>query len=75
MVVKVAEYQSTTQIVVVRGEGKSELMELEGGAGSTAMTQSAKWVQQLLMKLYVQGCVLKSAFIGDPGSSSTLGIG
>jgi hypothetical protein len=72
VVVKVAEYQNDTQIVVVRGDGKSEIMELEGGGGSNAMTQSAKRVHQLLTKLYAQGYVLKNTFTGDHGSISTL---
>jgi hypothetical protein len=72
VVVKVAEYQNTTQIVVVHADGKSEAMDLEGGGGPNAMTQSARRVQQVLARLYAQGYVLKSTFTGDHGSISTL---
>jgi hypothetical protein len=72
IVVKVAEFQNNTQIVIARSEGKSEVMELEGGAGPNAMTQSAKKVQQVLTKLYAQGYVLKSTFSGYQGNMSTL---
>jgi hypothetical protein len=72
VVVKVSETQSSTLLVIARGEGQSEIMELEGGGGSNAMTQSAKRVHQVLTKLYAQGYVLKSTFTGDRGSMSTL---
>jgi hypothetical protein len=72
VVVKVSEVQNSTQIVIMRGEGKSELMELEGGGGPNAMTQSARRVQQVLTKLYAQGYVIKSTFTGDHGNMSTL---
>lgn len=72
VVVKVAEYQNNTQVVIARSEGKAEFIEFEGGAGPNAMTQSAKRVQQVLAKLYAQGYVLKSTFSGDHGSMSTL---
>ena len=72
VVVKVAEYQNNTQLVIAHGEGKSEVLEFEGGGGPNAITQSAKRVQQVLAKLYAQGYVLKSTFSGDHGSMSTL---
>lgn len=72
VVVKVAEYQNNTQIVIIDRAGKSELMELAGGGGPNAMTQSAKRVQRVLASLYAQGYVLKSTFTGDHGSMSTL---
>jgi hypothetical protein len=72
VIVKVSETQGSTQVVIVRGEGKSELLEMEGGSGSNAMTQSAKRVQQVLTKLYAQGYAVKSTFTGDHGSMSTL---
>lgn len=72
VVLKVAEYQNSTQIAIVRGTGKSEIVELEGGGGPNAMTQSAKRVQQILTALYAQGYALKSTFSGDHGNMSTL---
>lgn len=72
VVVKVAEYQNSTQLVLVDSAGKSELMELEGGGGPNAMTQSAKRVQRVVASLYAKGYVLKSTFTGDHGSISTL---
>lgn len=72
VVVKVSETQGSTLLVIVRGEGQSETIELEGGGGPNAMTQSAKRVHQVLSRLYAQGYVLKSTFTGDHGSMSTL---
>jgi hypothetical protein len=72
VVIRVSETQRSTLLVVARSEGKSELIELEGGAGPNAMTQSAKRVHQVLTKLYAQGYALKSTFTGDHGSMSTL---
>ncbi|MGI4761317.1 MAG: hypothetical protein ACRYF0_11455 [Janthinobacterium lividum] len=40
VVVKVAEYQNNTQLVIVRGEGKSEVLEFEGGGGPNAIMQA-----------------------------------
>ncbi|WP_460584560.1 hypothetical protein [Hymenobacter arcticus] len=72
VVVKVAEFQNNTQIAIAHGEGKAEVMELEGGAGPNAMSQSAKRVEQVLAKLYAQGYVLKSTYSGYGGNMSTL---
>jgi opacity protein-like surface antigen len=72
VVMKVAEFQNNTQIVIARAESKVEVMELEGGAGPNAMSQSAKRVQQVVTKLYAQGYVLKSTYSGYGGNMSTL---
>ena len=75
VVLKVLESQLATRIVIARGWGFPEELNVTAGLTgneATVAQESAKKIQQVLTKLYEQGYAIKSTFGGSAGGSSTL---
>jgi hypothetical protein len=75
VVVKVLESRLATRIIIARSWGFPDELEVKVGlAGNetTLVRESAKKMQEVLMKLYEQGYTIKSSFGGSDGGPSTL---
>lgn len=75
VVVKVLESRLATRIIIARSWGFPDELEVKAGlAGNetTLVRESAKKMQEVLMKLYEQGYTIKSSFGGSDGGPSTL---
>lgn len=73
VVVRVVEkIAGKNRLVVVRGEGKSEEVELDSGLNTKSMTASGEAMRRVFAQLYHEGYTLKSTFSGSQGFASTL---
>jgi hypothetical protein len=72
VVVKVFEGIVSMRIAVTHGQGKTELIESDGGGGKKDIVTSAETLQKLIAGLLQQGYTLKSTFGGSQGMMSTL---
>ncbi len=61
-----------SHLVIVRGEGKSEVVDFPLGLSVKSLTTSGEAMQQVFAKLYQEGYALKSTFGGGQGYTSTL---
>jgi hypothetical protein len=72
VVVKVFEGVVSMRIAVTHGQGKTEIIESDGGGGKKDIVASAETLQKLIAGLLQQGYTLKSTFGGVQGNMSTL---
>jgi hypothetical protein len=72
VVVKVFESIGTMRIAVSHGQGKTEVIDAEGGGDKKKIVDSAETLQKLIAGLLQQGYSLKSTFGGTQGMMSTL---
>jgi hypothetical protein len=72
VIVKVYETLSSLRIAVSQGQGKTEVIDAEGGGDKKKIIDSAETLQKLIAGLLQQGYSLKSTFGGTQGVMSTL---
>jgi hypothetical protein len=72
VVVRVADGTYGSQLVIVRGPGKNEQIDLINSTNTKGLISSGEAIQQALAKLYQEGYSLKSSFSGHQGQVSTL---
>jgi hypothetical protein len=72
VVVRVTDGLVASQMVIVRGPGKNEQIDLPVGTHTKGLVSSGEVIQQAIAKLYQEGYSLKSTFGGHQGSASTL---
>jgi hypothetical protein len=72
VVVRVIDGIAASQMVIVRGLGKNERIDLADGSNNKGLVSSGEAIQQAIAKLYQEGYSLRSTFGGHQGSASTL---
>jgi hypothetical protein len=72
VVVRVADGTIGSKMVIVRGPGKNEQVDLFDGTNTKGLVTSGEAIQQVIVKLYQEGYVLKSTFSGHQALVSTL---
>ncbi|MBO2010886.1 hypothetical protein [Hymenobacter negativus] len=74
-VVRVYEYETWVELVIVRGPDQSEILKFDSGTTEKSLTKSGKGYYNALFKLYQEGYSLQSTFTATPtaaGSFTTL---
>ncbi|MFD2721332.1 hypothetical protein ACFST9_21635 [Hymenobacter monticola] len=71
-VVRVHEYDTSTQLALTYGEGKTEILKFDNGVRDKSLMASAEGCHRLMLKLYQAGYTLQSTFSGTPTASSTV---
>jgi hypothetical protein len=72
VVVRVGDGTNASQLIIVRGPGKNEVVDLITSTNTKALISSGEAIQQAIAGLYREGYSLKSTFSGYQGSVSTL---
>jgi hypothetical protein len=72
VVVRVADGTNGSQVIIVRGPGRSEQLDMITSTNTKGLISSGLTIQQAIAKLYQEGYSLKSTFSGYQGSVSTL---
>jgi hypothetical protein len=72
VVVRLADGTSASQLIIVRGPGKNEQIDLLTSTNTKGLISSGEAIQQAIAKLYQEGYSLKSSISGYQGSVSTL---
>ena len=72
VVVRLVDGLPSSQLVIVRGPGQNEQLELPAGIGTKNLISSGEVLQQAVAKLYQEGYTLKSTFSSKGGSAATL---
>jgi hypothetical protein len=72
VVVRLADGTNASQLIIVRGPGKNEQIDLLTSTNTKGLISSGEAIQQAIAKLYQEGYSLKSTFGGYQGYVSTL---
>ncbi|MFD1874263.1 hypothetical protein [Hymenobacter bucti] len=72
VVVRIADGSNASQLVIVRGPGRNERIDLSSSINNKSLTSTGEAIQQATAKLYQEGYILKSTFSGQGGFVSTL---
>lgn len=72
VVVRLADGTNASQLIIVRGPGKNEQIDLLTSTNTKGLISSGEAIQQAIAKLYQEGYSLKSSISGYQGSVSTL---
>ena len=72
IVVRLIDGGIASQLIIVRGPGKNERIDLVSSTNTKGLISSGEVIQQAIEKLYQEGYSLKSTFSGYGGYGSTL---
>jgi hypothetical protein len=72
VIVRLADGTNASQLIIVRGPGKNEVIDLLTSINTKGLISSGEAIQQAIAELYREGYSLKSTFSGYQGSVSTL---
>ena len=73
VVVKVFEASMSMRIAITHGQGKTQVIETDGGGSRKSnFVTSAETLQRIVADLYQRGYTLKSTFGTDGGNLNTL---
>ena len=71
VVVRVYDNGGSVSVVITRGEGKSELLNFEGGSSDKKHIQASEGYYTFINKLYQEGYTLQGSFVNSQFTTLT----